>query len=658
MANKPGGANFFPDVPAFPSMGTFQPVYGKFDLTTYLQGASDYEIMAFLVGKYNACLEAYGTITKLSTDTITACKQLQEWINSWFDNLDVQEELNKKIDSMVADGSFGRLLHQTFDEQINQQTASAVTAWLVANVTPTGSVVVVDKSLSVEGAGADARVTGTYIDKLAIANTGVDIGVALSVVSAGKLRATVTLSGDGYIFKQNKFFSADPGGNTLTTDFDVPSDYTYSIYLNPNKTIGCVRLDEYIPINAVILWIGFLQTDGHVISVVYDANGIIGDKTLSSAVSPANAKATGTYIGKLAIANTGVDIGVALSVVSAGKLRASITMAGDGYLFTQNNFNWANTGTNPFEVEFYVPGDYTYVIYLNSNKTIGCVRLGEYIPINSIIIWIGFLQTNGNIISVIFDANNMVLNRIVDDIDAIKKQNSHNIGSNTASIFNKVVCCGDSYTSGHISTSAQYNETNEDFAWPKYAAHITGNEYVNCGHSGANVLTWQTAPRGLPKAKASGVSQCYIIGLGLNDIAVGTERYVKLGTSADIGTNAQTYYGGYSKIIRELHSISPKAIIFCQTMPMASGLQLQYNDAIRTIVSEYASTYNTKLLNLNDYDSYYRMTTVAQNASNGHYTAAGYQQLAQILCYAISDYVNTHPKEFYDVNTIPYDSTT
>ena len=163
MANKPGEANFFPDVPVYPEMGTFQPVYGKFDLTTYIQGASDYEIMAFLVGKYNACLEAYGTITKLSTDTITACKQLKDWINSWFDNLDVQDELNKKIDSMVADGSFGTLLHQTFDTQINQQTTSAVTAWLVANVTPTGSAVVVDKSLSIEGAAADAKATGNKI---------------------------------------------------------------------------------------------------------------------------------------------------------------------------------------------------------------------------------------------------------------------------------------------------------------------------------------------------------------------------------------------------------------------------------------------------------------------------------------------------------------
>lgn len=166
MANKPGEANFFPNVPTYPEIGTFQPIYGKFDLTTYIQGASDYEIMAFLVGKYNATLEAYGTVTKLSTETITAAHQLQDWINNWFDNLDVQQELNNKIDNMIADGTFGMLLHQTFDEQINQQTTNAVTAWLVANVTPTGSAVIVDSSLSIAGAAADAKVTGTNFGNL------------------------------------------------------------------------------------------------------------------------------------------------------------------------------------------------------------------------------------------------------------------------------------------------------------------------------------------------------------------------------------------------------------------------------------------------------------------------------------------------------------
>ena len=232
MTNKPGEANFFPDVPQFPSMGTFQPVYGKFDLTTYIQGASDYEIMAFLVGKYNACLEAYGNITKLSTETITACKQLQDWINSWFDNLDVQDELNKKIDSMVQDGSFGRLLHQTFDEQINQQTTSAVTKWLVANVTPAGSAVVVDKSLSIDGAAADAKATGENIYNNPFAST-----------------VTIT---NYYILKG----SAKSESDNFNTHIISASFYNSVISdsMSGNRSIGC-KMRTSIPYTITRLWL-------------------------------------------------------------------------------------------------------------------------------------------------------------------------------------------------------------------------------------------------------------------------------------------------------------------------------------------------------------------------------------------------------------------
>ena len=286
MANKPTPANFSPTVPDFPVIGQYQPIYGKFDLTTYIQGASDYEIMAFLVQCYNATLKGYSDVTQLSKDTVTAYNQLQIWVNTWFENLDVQKEINdklqgmyengslseaiassnaiipamahylntpegtqnlsnvtaSKIDSMAQDGSLANVVAQTnkIPEAVKQYldsvdgtknlsnvTASKIdsmaqdgslanvvaqtnkipeavkqyldsvdgtknlsnvtaqkieamakdgslgtvinntgtvqsttTNWLKQNVTPTGSAVVVDKSLSIEGAAADAKVVG------------------------------------------------------------------------------------------------------------------------------------------------------------------------------------------------------------------------------------------------------------------------------------------------------------------------------------------------------------------------------------------------------------------------------------------------------------------------------------------------------------------
>lgn len=248
MANKPTPADFSPTVPNFPVIGQYQPVYGKFDLTTYIQGASDYEIMAFLVQCYNATLKGYSDVTQLSKDTVTAYNQLQTWVNTWFAELDVQQEINNKlqsmyeagtlanaiaqsgsippavtqylnseegtqnlsrvtadkIDSMATDGSLADVIAQTNKipdavkqyldsidgtknlsnvtaKKIEEMAAtgtlgtvinktgtvqSTTTNWLQQNVTPTGSAVVVDKSLTIEGAAADSKAVGNNICSL------------------------------------------------------------------------------------------------------------------------------------------------------------------------------------------------------------------------------------------------------------------------------------------------------------------------------------------------------------------------------------------------------------------------------------------------------------------------------------------------------------
>ena len=226
---------------------------------------------------------------------------------------------------------------------------------------------------------------------------------------------------------------------------------------------------------------------------------------------------------------------------------------------------------------------------------------------------------------------------------------------NTCSIFARVCCCGDSYTSGHISINGSTTAENEKFSWTSFMAKLTGNEYINCGKSGANVLTWQTDERGLIKAQASGKVQAYIIGLGLNDIAASTERYVELGTPNDIGTENQTYYGGLSKIIRQLKAISPKAFIFLQTMPLASGLGLSYNEAIRNIANTYAEEYDVHLLDLYAYRHLYTNESLTSDSIGGHYTAIGYQQFAEILQVIWSNYINSHISAFQGVHLIEYD---
>lgn len=231
----------------------------------------------------------------------------------------------------------------------------------------------------------------------------------------------------------------------------------------------------------------------------------------------------------------------------------------------------------------------------------------------------------------------------------------HQFNRTTAKIFKKVVCCGDSYTSGYIQLNGETAyQTNEEFSWPHYMQTATGNEWVNCGCSGCNVLTWQEHERGLPKAQSVGRAQAYVIGLMINDVS-NSNRGVPLGSVEDIGTDAQTYYGGMSKIIRELNAINPTAKIFVNTCPKTGHKYKQYNQAVRNIVDIYSETYPVHCIDLEAVKDYYEMSSLTDDAVMGHYTALGYEQFAEIYMYVLSDYINNHVADFQDVFKIPYD---
>lgn len=230
---------------------------------------------------------------------------------------------------------------------------------------------------------------------------------------------------------------------------------------------------------------------------------------------------------------------------------------------------------------------------------------------------------------------------------------------NTCNIFRKVIACGDSYTAGYIvSKTGEIHNVNEEYAWPHYMETITGNTWVNCGHSGANAYTWQTAERGLPKAKASGKAQAYILGLMINDSSTDSTRNLKLGTISDIGTDEISYYGQYTKIIKELFNISPNAKVFIETCPKVEGDRyIGYNQAVYDIYDKLKPNYpNLHLLDLFKHYSMYTNASLTKDSLSGHYTAIGYQQFAQILSVILSSYINEHISDFQDVAFIEYDN--
>ena len=88
-------------------------------------------------------------------------QQLYDYVHDYFTNLDVQDEINNKINQMILDGTFLTIVTPT----INQTVVDATTSWLADHITqPTTPAI--DTSLSIAGAAADAKVTGDSINEL------------------------------------------------------------------------------------------------------------------------------------------------------------------------------------------------------------------------------------------------------------------------------------------------------------------------------------------------------------------------------------------------------------------------------------------------------------------------------------------------------------
>lgn len=99
-------------------------------------------------------LKGYVNTTK---DTlINTYNELQDYVNTYFDNLDVQEEINEKLDAMADSGELTNLLAPFIPDLVTQ--------WLNNHVTPTSPII--DDTLTISGAGADAKVTGDKITEL------------------------------------------------------------------------------------------------------------------------------------------------------------------------------------------------------------------------------------------------------------------------------------------------------------------------------------------------------------------------------------------------------------------------------------------------------------------------------------------------------------
>lgn len=184
------------------------------EVTKYINQISD---------RQNEVIDAFNDLetdfTQLETSMATYRTMIDYKIaqfQAWFDNLDVQDEINTKLDQMAQDGSLSDLVEPFIP--------SVVTAWLAEHITqPTNPVV--DSSLTVSGAAADAKITG---DRITDVNTALDYYVENYTNDINILNKRTT------VYRANCYFYN--GDYTGTSNYSV---FAFPMEVGQTITIGC-----------------------------------------------------------------------------------------------------------------------------------------------------------------------------------------------------------------------------------------------------------------------------------------------------------------------------------------------------------------------------------------------------------------------------------
>ena len=224
-------------------------------------------------------------------------------------------------------------------------------------------------------------------------------------------------------------------------------------------------------------------------------------------------------------------------------------------------------------------------------------------------------------------------------------------------VFDTVGIIGDSLASGESAykdgSTTKYIDIYEK-SWGQFMARDSGNTYYNFSNGGLNTRTWFTTTEGYPTA-SDGNHNCkaYIIGLGVNDQILGSD-YV--GSSADIDLNdytqnADTFYGNYAKIIQTMKIQQPKAKFFLLTVPNVASSYDDFNTAIRYMATIFDNVYIIDLRQ--DHITYFNTGTfIINNRRSGHFNAIAYEYIAKMFEQWISEYIYNNYTEFIQVEFI------
>lgn len=252
-------ANFTPNFKGYTGQEPFRFWCQTVLPLVYDDSLSYYELLNKVVVYLNNVISDVGNMETNVDRLLTAYTQLQNYVNEYFNNLDVQDEIDNKLDEMVVDGTFDEIINNelfsSFNERI-ETVENSVTS--LANnkrgKTDTNYITMDMLTQDVRTAmtgGSVAVVGANSIASVNIQNDAVTpqkiVNSALPVMLNASPSATITIDETNKIISLSNGFSFVCGGRTVTMTGSPTVSYsdsgTYWITISPDN-LSSIQLES------------------------------------------------------------------------------------------------------------------------------------------------------------------------------------------------------------------------------------------------------------------------------------------------------------------------------------------------------------------------------------------------------------------------------
>ena len=560
-----------------------------------------YELLNKVVSYLNDVIESQNTTNENFTTLNGLFNVLKEFVDTYFDELNVQEEINRKIDGLVTDGTMDYIINQEVFGGIKSELAKTIkqTDTLSMNnmgqdvreALTGGSVAVVGSGAVIEENIADGQVSPKKTNFMNVENIPVTEKTGFFInASSGTLVSNVSYAySENILLKQNETLTFEGGG--YLEDVAMISEWSESgsfIKTHVPSIDGTKRTYRYTPTkDKEFIRLSWRTSFGY---HAYKYPNVIekskkAENTLKTMNDLSLSLTTGKYInGSLAYVTHANPLYVHSEPLLLFK-GESIKLLNAEKSGTVSIFTKCDRDGSLLESLVLAPNNNTQNFSYTAREDVEYIRVSYYAST-------AYLEFDRKIVSMANTFNKMLtpVNTSYEFTD--KRDLKH--------LVKTAICIGDSITRGayyHGSYTGQPIDEN----YPYYLGKMTDWTVVNAGHSGITTLGWYQDQ----STNYDLVNQnIYIINLGTNGGLTDTLE-ADVNPYGKYNQYASTNTGAYCAIIEKIYEKNPKALIYMVDIDYAGGGDITTS---KTVLTKIAEKYNIPFINrsiLKDADVYH-----------------------------------------------------